>query len=366
MKHIAIVYGTRPQVIKLAPLVKELDKHRDKLKYTLINTGQHYDENMDGVFHKQLGIREPDYNMDSMLRLDGERTKMPPSYRLSAMITYASDYLDREKPDLVVVIGDTDSTLAGALAANKMGIPVAHIEAGVRSGDRSQPEEINRILVDQIADFHFIPDGRCASVVDYTSGVCNQCDLMLDAFLMYKDKAIKEVDDLEGKYPVKFNLLTLHRANLTGDFISEVMRAIDFIGIPTVWPMHPGALKKFKGIKKPVILQVVEPVGYFEMLWLVQNANHILTDSGGLVREAGFAGKKCTILRTESEWSGDTLRRYDALSILNNVNYLLHKLSTGVQRSPNWFVSHGEGKASETIVNAIFDYLNIQDEPNSQ
>lgn len=143
MKHIAIIYGTRPQVIKLAPLVKELDKHKDQLTYTLINTGQHYDENMDGVFHKQLGIGEPDVNIGL------SRASNQGAVRIGELIIRIESLVvdfHISTPNLVIVIGDTDSTLAGALAANKMGIPIAHIEAGIRSGNKSQPEEINRIL----------------------------------------------------------------------------------------------------------------------------------------------------------------------------------------------------------------------------
>ena len=358
MKHIAIIYGTRPQVIKLAPLVKELDKHKDKLTYSLINTGQHYDDNMDGVFHRQLGISPPEYNIrEGGLKNEDMPLDITQTIRIGYWMVRLSLALTELKPDLVIVIGDTDSTLAGALSAKKMGIPLAHIEAGVRSGDKSQPEEINRILVDEMSDMHFIPDGRIVPESMFTHG-CSSCDLMLDAFLMYKDKAVKPETyyDIEGK----FNLLTLHRANLTEDFIKDVFRAIEFIGVQTIWPVHPRIGKLMEHISEPKNLFVMEPASYFEMLWLVQNANHILTDSGGLVREAGFAGKPCTILRTESEWPGQVLRDYTALAVLNSINMTLNGPTRMSLTSVGWQETHGNGKASEKIVKALFDYLKIE------
>ena len=359
MKHIAIIYGTRPQVIKLAPSVKELDKHKDKLTYSLINTGQHYDDNMDGVFHRQLGIGEPDRQI--------KHIDVPtdiPSSRLGRFIMYLTeDHLSAIKPDLVIVIGDTDSTLAGALSAKKMGIPLAHIEAGVRSGDKSQPEEINRILVDEMSDIHFIPDRRDVPESCNNLNLYDKCDLMLDAFLMYRDHVCLQPSKESIITDKPFNLLTLHRANVTKEFIAVVFRAIEFIGIPTVWPMHPRMLDMCDGMDWPDLLTVTKPKGYFEMLWLVQNANHILTDSGGLVREAGFAGKPCTILRTESEWQGNVLRDYSALAVLNSMNMTLNLSPRFSNRQPDeayWRKAHGEGKASETIVKALFDYLKIE------
>ena len=354
MKHIAIIYGTRPQVIKLAPLVKELDKHKE-LTYTLINTGQHYDENMDGVFYKQLGIRNPDYNA-SDLTISPTLSSYP-SGRLGEFVMAITQFLLQLSPDLAIVIGDTDSTLAGALAAKKMAIPVAHIEAGVRSGDRSQPEEINRILVDEMSDMHFCPDNR----LRYLESSLYQwrCDLMLDAFLMYKDKAVCGADVILDAG--EFNLLTLHRANLTWDFVLEVIRAVEFIGKPTLWPVHPRVKNMIpEGYDFPDNLIDIPPQGYFEMLWLVQNAEHILTDSGGLVREAGFADKPYTILRTESEWKGVTLKDYSALAILTAINTSTDGYINHIKYL--WHNVHGNGKASETIVKAIKRYLNIQDE----
>jgi len=361
MKHIAIIYGTRPQVIKLAPLVKELDKHKDKLTYSLINTGQHYDDNMDGVFHRQLGISPPEYNIrEGGLKNEDMPLDITQTIRIGYWLVRLSLALTELKPDLVIVIGDTDSTLAGALAAKKMGIPLAHIEAGVRSGDRSQPEEINRILVDEMSGMHFVPDGRnvpesCNYYLYY------KCDLMLDAFLMYKDKATKP----EPFRDTEYNLLTLHRANVTEEFIREVSRVIEFIGKPTIWPVHPRVNKEYGELLAHTEIIAIEPASYFEMLWLVQHANHILTDSGGLVREAGFAGKPCTILRTESEWPGQVLRDYSALAVLNSMNMTLnmpHRRDS-MPDEVYWFGAHGKGKASETIVKALFDYLKIQDEP---
>lgn len=345
MKKIAIVFGTRPQVIKLAPLCVELDKHKEELEYFLVNTGQHYSAQMHIDLMNELAVPLVKYNFQV-------NPAWNPAVRIASMVLGIHQiFTDNERPDLVVVIGDTDSTLAGALAANKMGIPVAHVEAFLRSGNPRQPEEINRIMVDALSEIHFSPMTSGPFTFGMPKSLNDGCDLLLDAFMMFRPKCRAPYE-----LPGIFNLLTLHRANVDRDFIQQVLIAIEFIGVQTVWPMHPRLDLILKEFHIPSNLTLIEPVTYLESLWLVTGCQTVLTDSGGLVREALWAGKPCVTLRTECEWPAIRLQSYTREEIVRQYHFANLEQSLDYM-SKQSIKSHGDGKAAEKIVKHLLSVL---------
>lgn len=305
MKIISIV-GARPQFIKAALVSKKL---REKgVKEILVHTGQHYDFNMSDVFFKELGLPEPDYYLGIGSGNHGEQT--------GKMLIEIEKVLLKEKPDIVIVYGDTNSTLAGALAAAKLHIPVAHVEAGLRSYNKKMPEEINRVLTDHISTFLFAPTKTAVENLHkegISKGVYQVGDVMFDVAL----ESIKRVDEEKvlskyGLKPKEFILATIHRAentdimeNLTN--IWEALNDIAKSGYSIIFPVHPRTRKAFEkwGIRidlRNERLILIDPVSYFEMLALEKNAKLIITDSGGVQKEGYFWGTPCVIPRNETEW----------------------------------------------------------------
>jgi UDP-GlcNAc3NAcA epimerase len=299
MKIVSVV-GARPEFIQVAPVSCAL---REKHQEILVHTGQHYDYLMSQAFFDELGIPTPDYNLEVGSGLHGRQT--------AEILVRLEEVLLREQPDLVIVRGDTNSTLSGALASSKLHIPTAHIEAGERSFDRRMPEEINRLVADCVADLHF-----CASRVAVqrlaTEGITNSVhwvgDVMLDAMLQNQPIARRKSDvlaclDLE---PGKYALVTVHRAANTDDSVrlGQIVKALNSVPETIVFPAHPRtskALTRLAVCFAPHI-RLIEPVSYFDMMTLEENARLIATDSGGVQREAYFMGVPCLTLREETEW----------------------------------------------------------------
>lgn len=289
---ITTVIGARPQFIKAAMVSKHL---REKHEETLIHTGQHFDHNMSRIFFEELDLPKPDVNL--------EIREINNTLQVAKMMMKISSGFERERPDMILVYGDTNSTLAGALAGRQHNIPVAHVEAGLRSFDMQMPEEQNRVLTDRIANQLFCPTKNAVDLLKkegITQGVTNVGDVMYDSVLTFKDKAKYELDIKE------FNLMTLHRAGNTDDptRLKAIMDGISSSALPVVFPMHPRtkhAIERF-GLAMPENVHVVEPVGYLEMLWLEQKAKMILTDSGGVQKEAYFLKVPCVTLRDQTEW----------------------------------------------------------------
>ena len=298
---IASVVGARPNFIKLAPVSKELRKEFDEI---IIHTGQHYDYEMDKVFFDELGIPEPDYHLGVGSGSHG--------YQTGEMLKRVEEVLIKEKPDMVLVFGDTNSTLAGALAAVKLHIKVAHVEAGLRSFDKKMPEEINRVLTDHCSDLLFCPTETAVKNLKnegITKGVYLTGDVMVDALqenIKMAEKKSKILDELDLK-PKEYYLATVHRAENTDDF-SRLKSIVDaFCEIENiVFPCHPRTEKMFKKFNLWDRLQkrvkVIKPVGYFDMLVLEKNARKILTDSGGVQKEAYIFKVPCITLRERTEW----------------------------------------------------------------
>lgn len=323
---IASIVGARPQFIKLAPLSREI---RKKHQEVIIHTGQHYDQELSEIFFKELKIPEPEYNLEVGSAEQGRQT--------GEMLVKIEEVLQFEKPDWVLVFGDTNSTLAGALAAAKLHIPLAHIEAGMRSYNNSMPEEINRKVTDHLSQLLFCPSKNAVENLKkegLKKGVYLVGDLMQEALAENikvagrKSKILKKLR-LQAK---EFNLVTIHRAENTDSKkrLEELVGLLSKLGGKTIFPIHPrtkkclqeyGLWSKLNRFRNLVML---EPVGYLDMLVLEQSARMVLTDSGGVQREAYFLGTPCVILRNETEWSemiGKSFKLANDLSRLPKLDF---------------------------------------------
>lgn len=304
MKIVSIV-GARPQFIKAAALSSAL-RSRGHHEF-LVHTGQHYDGAMSDVFFQELDIPEPDINLNVGSGRHGEMT--------GAMLAGIERICLEQKPDAVLVYGDTNSTLAGALAAAKLNIPVAHVEAGLRSFKREMPEEINRVVTDHVSKWLLCPSLVSAENLaseGITEGVHIVGDLMCDT-LLRAAKIAKDRPSIVSKLglqPKGFALATIHRASNTddADILRGLLHALTNAGMPVVFPMHPRCRARVEafGLQDALMnpnLKVIEPVGYLEMVQFLSEARLVLTDSGGLQKEAYWMHVPCITLREESEWT---------------------------------------------------------------
>lgn len=307
---VVTVIGARPQFVKTAMVSKAMAQANeaageDRISEILVHTGQHYDDNMSDVFFRELGIPRPEYHLEVGSGSHGRMTGL--------MLERVEQVLLKEKPDLTLVYGDTNSTLAGALAAVKLHIPVAHVEAGLRSFNMKMPEEVNRILTDRIARWLFCPSQAAVENLRH-EGVPEQNmhlvgDVMYDAALHYGQRATPspQLRQLLGELNGGFCLCTIHRAETTADpeCLKGVVRALDTISgqLPVVLPLHPRTRARVSelGIAWKN-LKVIDAVGYMDMICLLRDCTAVLTDSGGLQKEAYFFRTPCITLRSETEW----------------------------------------------------------------
>jgi len=299
VKVVSIV-GARPQFIKAAAVSRVLRKNYTEV---LVHTGQHYDANMSAVFFEELGIPEPEMNLGVGSGPHGEQT--------GAMLTGIEKVLQAERPHWVLVYGDTNSTLAGALAAAKLHIPVAHVEAGLRSFNRAMPEEVNRVVTDHLSALLFCPSQTAVDNLGaegVTKGVYLVGDVMAEALAFASERArgrsnaLRRLGLTEGGYL----LATVHRAENTDDAsrLHGILQAFDALDEPVVFPAHPRTRIAIEasGYSLAPHVKVIEPLGYLEMVMLEQSARMILTDSGGIQKEAYWLGVPCVTLRDETEW----------------------------------------------------------------
>lgn len=300
--RIATIVGARPQFIKAAVVSRALRTRKDVEEF-IIHTGQHYDDNMSGIFFEELEIPRPDVNLGIGGGTHGQNT--------GRMIESIEKVLQEIKPDKLLVYGDTDSTAAGALAAVKMHIPVAHVEAGLRSFNRRMPEEINRIVTDHISDVLFAPTENAGRQL-LKEGISSEAihlvgDVMYDASLFYRSKARQPgwARSL-GLEKGSFVLATVHRAENTDcpERLQSILQGLGSAGLAVILPLHPRTRSRMEGfgIRPSDSLHLVDPVGYLEMQWLQQHCRIVATDSGGMQKEAFFYGKPCVTLRNETEW----------------------------------------------------------------
>jgi UDP-N-acetylglucosamine 2-epimerase len=300
MKIVSVV-GARPEFIQGAPVSRALREQHCEI---LVHTGQHYDYRMSQTFFDELGIPAPDYNLEAGSGSQARQT--------AEMLSRMEAVLLKERPDLVIVRGDTNSTLAGALAAAKLHIPIGHVEAGERSFDRRMPEEINRVVTDSISDLFFCASRtavRHLAAEGIVDGVHWTGDVMLDANLHNRPIARRHSDVLArlGLKPRGYALVTVHRAANTDDLsrLRNILAALNRAPEPVLFPAHPRTRQALERLGETLAAHVrlVEPMGYFDMMVLEENARLIATDSGGVQREAYFFAIPCLTLRDETEWT---------------------------------------------------------------
>lgn len=354
---IVTVLGARPQFIKAGSVSREIQKHSG-LTEIIVHTGQHYDENMSDVFFEEMRIPRPDYFLGIGGKSHGAMT--------GQMIEKIEEVLIKEKPDFVMVYGDTNSTLAGALAASKLHIPIAHVEAGLRSFNMKMPEEINRILTDRISSLLFCPTQIAIKnlenegVQHWGSKVILSGDVMQDGALYYRQFARKPASVTQGK---DFILCTIHRAENTDNMqrLSQIVSALNELHhrlAPVVLPLHPRSRKIIQSTHLPLSVQAIDPVGYLEMMWFLNHCSLVMTDSGGLQKEAYFFKKPCLTLRDETEWlelveiGANTLVGADPRLILEKADHFYGKTVTDECKL------YGEGSASKKIVESLLNFVN--------
>ena len=372
MKLVNIV-GARPQFIKLAPLERAIADVNTgdtrPVESIIIHTGQHYDTGMSDIFFDELKIPRADFHLDVGSGRHGDQT--------ARMLKKIEDILVDTSPDMVVVYGDTNSTLAGALAASKLHIPVAHVEAGLRSFDRNMPEEINRLVADHVSDLLLAPTPTAISNLEkenLSSRTVFTGDIMYDAVLFNRKLAKQQSSILEKLQlaPGTFGLVTVHRASNTDEKgrLENLLQAFNDVAaneLPLVFPIHPRtahALKsQYADWSAHPRLHLVEPLGYLDILSLLDSAKMALTDSGGLQKEAFFLGCPCITLREETEWvetveaGGNMLTGTDPEKILGAVSHWQRYESGGTtgfsQGASRYF---GDGHAASAILDALFQF----------
>ncbi len=347
--RVLTIVGARPQFIKAAPVSRVLRQSHDEV---LLHTGQHYDDAMSDLFFRQLSIPAPDVNLDVGSGRHGEQT--------GAMLPGIEEVALQKRPDWLLVYGDTNSTLAGALVGAKLHIPVAHVEAGLRSYDRRMPEEVNRVVADHLSTLLLCPtDTAVANLAreGITEGVAVVGDVMYDAFTQNLEVARREcgvVAEL-GLEPGAFQLMTVHRAENVDDpdRLRSIMRGVGDSGQTVVFPVHPRtrAAMAEHGIEPARNVKLIEPVGYFEMLALEDAAALVVTDSGGVQKEAYFAGRPCVTLRDATEWTETVAAGWNTLVGTEPaaISAAMRSFRASGAR-PAFF---GDGHAAERIVEAL-------------
>lgn len=348
---IVTVIGARPQFIKAAVVSRAIANTED-IEEVIVHTGQHFDSNMSDVFFEEMSIPHPQYNLNINGLGHGAMT--------GQMLEKIEEVLIKEKPDWVLVYGDTNSTIAGALAAKKLHIKVAHVEAGLRSFNIDMPEEVNRILTDRISDILFCPTSTAVNNLNqegYTNLDCTVKevgDVMQDAAIFYAAKAKKPEIDI----PEVFALCTVHRAENTDspERLKNIFKALEEISkeTPVVLPLHPRTKAKLTALGYDFgksAIRFINPVGYLEMVWLLSNCKFVLTDSGGLQKEAYFFSKPCVTMRDETEWVELVENGFNKLAGADTERIVSLASEAAHNRSLNFDKRlYGNGDAGEIII----------------
>ncbi|WP_341838419.1 UDP-N-acetylglucosamine 2-epimerase (non-hydrolyzing) [Chitinophaga pollutisoli] len=355
--RILTVVGARPQFVKAAAVSRALLKN-EKIKEIIVHTGQHFDNNMSDVFFQEMDIPRPDYNLQIHSGSHGAMT--------GRMMEGLEEIMLKEKPDYILIYGDTNSTLAGAITASKIHIPIAHVESGLRSFNLRMPEEVNRILADRLSSFLFCPTSQAIDNLkregydNFGGKIVFTGDVMFDAALYYTQKS-EETSKILDTLALKdrpFILATIHRAENTDDAqnLSAIFNAFADLAreCPVVLPLHPRTRKLIQSHNIPTTgVTLIDPVGYFDMLQLIRNSMLVITDSGGLQKEAYFFGKPCITTRNETEWTELVTHGYNILTgadsrkILEAFQQMRDKQITSDDNL------YGKGDASDKIAQAL-------------
>lgn len=358
MKIVTII-GARPQFVKAAMVSKQI---RKEIKEILIHTGQHYDINMSEIFFKELSIPTPDYNLNIGSGSHARQTGL--------MMIGIEDILLKESPDAVLIYGDTNSTLAGAISAGKLNIPIIHVEAGLRSFNMQMPEEQNRILSDHLSSFLFCStDTGCTNLRNegILNHVYNVGDVMCDAVLKYSQKAeihnrkyyfSKLVSILQNEIQIldEWYLTTIHRAeNTNKDMIKTILDALNELDAPVLFPVHPRIKQLILDSEAQSCynnLVFIEPVGYSDMVYFTKNAKKVITDSGGLQKECYILNTPCITVRKQTEWVETLIGNHNILASPNKQDILSKVLDTEIDylTHPSYY---GNGDAAQRIVAII-------------
>ena len=358
MRKIVTVLGARPQFVK-ASVVSHAMRQSGQLEEVLVHTGQHFDVNMSDVFFEELGMHKPDYFLDIHGGGHGAMT--------GRMLEQVEKVLLAEMPEAVLVYGDTNSTLAGALAAAKLHIPVAHVEAGLRSFNIAMPEEVNRILTDRISHWLFTPTATASAHLlregVHAAQIEEVGDVMYDVALHHGSRVSAEGRVLGrlGLTPDSYVLATVHRAENTDDAqrLLAIVEGLQAVAqrLPVVWPLHPrtrGVLQRMgllQGLSPRV--RLIDPVGYLDMVQLEKYACVIATDSGGVQKEAFFYRVPCVTLRDETEWVELVDAGWNRLVTPNSSDVVCDTIVAAIGTTGNSVEPYGKGDAAQKIVNTL-------------
>jgi UDP-N-acetylglucosamine 2-epimerase (non-hydrolysing) len=368
--RIAIVLGTRPEIVKCAPIIRACIEQN--IDHFVVHTGQHYSENMDAVFFADLGLPKPHYNLSVGSGSHGAQT--------GTMVTRIEELFVKEKPTAVCVQGDTNTALAGALAAVKLHIPVAHIEAGLRSFDRKMPEEINRVLIDHMSEWLFVPTPSAAQQARAEGIPQDRVHIsgntVVDALLQHIEIAQKESSVLAQHKLAKqqYIVATVHRAENTDvaerleNIVAGIIAVAEDTQLPVVWPMHPRtrAVLNASGLGDRIdahqLVRCVEPVGYLDFLLLQSSAKLILTDSGGIQEESCILRVPCVTLRDNTERPESVTVGANVLAGANTQS-IRDAAQSMLKKSTDWNSPFGDGKSAQYILEGIVcgarTYLNV-------
>jgi len=352
---IAIVVGTRPEIIKMSPIIRECENR--SLNYFILHTGQHYSYNMDKVFFKQLKLPEPKYNLDVGSGSHAEQT--------GKILIGIEKVLLKEEPDVLLVEGDTNTVVAGALAASKLHIKVGHVEAGLRSYDRNMPEEINRVIADHVSDYLFAPTKKSKKILLNEGISLNKIfvtgNTIVDAVFQNVKLASKKEDILNklGLNKQEYFLVTTHRQENVDNInrFNGILKGLKKINkkykYPIIYPIHPRSLKNMKSYNlKSDGIKIIEPVDYLSFLQLEDNARLILTDSGGVQEETCILGRPCVTLRDNTERPETIVVGSNVLAGANHEK-MLECVSKMLERDKKWDKPFGDGTAGSKIIDIL-------------
>jgi len=356
-KKILTVVGARPQFVKAAALSRAIEK-TGQIEEVIVHTGQHFDFNMSDIFFEEMQIPKPAYQLSISGLSHGAMT--------GRMMVELEEVVIKEKPDAILVYGDTNSTLAGALVGSKLHIPIIHVEAGLRSFNMKMPEEINRIITDRLSSLLLCPTSQSILNLkeegfdNFDVQIEHVGDVMEDASLFYVEEAQKRskiASSIEGNYV----LITCHRAENTDneDNFKEIVKGLNLIAEESkvVWPVHPRVKEKIKKFTIHPKVTLIDPVGYFEMISLILNAELILTDSGGLQKEAYFFNKFCITMRDQTEWVELVENEFNFLTGADGTKIFETYKNCNERTFEKSVVLYGGGKASEKIAYIVSNFL---------
>ena len=347
-KRVITIFGARPQFIKAAILSREIQNYKS-IEEILVHTGQHFDKNMSDIFFEELNIPKPKYFLDINSCSHGQMT--------GKMLSKIEEVLLQEKSNIVLVYGDTNSTLAGALAASKLHIPVVHVEAGLRSFNKKMPEEINRVLTDHLSSLLFCPTQQAVrnlSMEGITNGVHYVGDIMYDATIFAKNYIRKNSNKFSKNFSIDkidFALMTIHREESTKNqknFSKLMNYANEFSkknNVKILFPIHPRIRGLVKGYEEKPNFYLIDPISYFDTQFLLGKASFVLTDSGGLQKEAYFHKVPCITLRSETEWVETIDNGWNRLWTEDNY------------KSRKTIKDYGDGSGAKKIIDVLINSL---------